>query len=214
MKKIVIVGAGGFGREVEMLLEQINSVALEWEFLGFVDDQVPAGTKIGSAKVLGSIAILSALVDVYVVLAIGNPLVKAKIVSLLPKKQQYATLIHPNVLIGKRVEIGEGSIVCAGTIITTDIKIGQHVILNLSCTVGHDTEIGHYCSFMPSINISGEVVIENGVYVGTGAKIINQLTIGKETIVGAGAVVSKSLPDRCTAVGIPAKPIKFHEANS
>jgi serine acetyltransferase len=63
---------------------------------------------------------------------------------------------------------------------------------------------------MPSVNISGEVHIEQGVYVGTGAKIINQLTIGKSTIVGAGAVVSKSLPENCTAVGIPAKPIKFH----
>ena len=78
------------------------------------------------------------------------------------------------------------------------------------CTVGHDTSIGDYCSFMPSVNISGEVHIEEKVYVGTGAKIINRLSIGKATIVGAGAVVSKSLPENCTAVGIPAKPIKFH----
>ncbi|MCY1374212.1 putative acetyltransferase EpsM [compost metagenome] len=91
-----------------------------------------------------------------------------------------------------------------------NINIGKHVILNLACTVGHDTTIGNYSSFMPSINISGEVVIEDGVYVGTGAKIINQLEIGTNTIVGAGAVVSKTLPPNCTAVGIPAKPIKFH----
>jgi sugar O-acyltransferase (sialic acid O-acetyltransferase NeuD family) len=211
MKKIVIVGAGGFGREVEMLIEQINSVVPEWEFLGFLDDGLQEGTIVGSARVLGSIVKLKELEGVYVVLAIGDPITKVKIINKLPKEQRYATLIHPNVLVGKRVAIGQGSIICAGTIITTDIKIGQHVILNLACTVGHDTEIGDFCSFMPSINISGEVVIEKNVYVGTGAKIVNQLTIGMETIIGAGAVVSKSLPSRCTAVGIPAKPIKYHE---
>ena len=108
------------------------------------------------------------------------------------------------------VLVGEGSIICAGTILTTDIKIGRHVILNLCCTVGHDSLIGDFCSFMPAVNISGEVNIGEGVYVGTGAKIINQLEIGEETIVGAGAVVAKSLPAKCTAVGIPAKPIRFN----
>jgi sugar O-acyltransferase (sialic acid O-acetyltransferase NeuD family) len=214
MKRIVIVGAGGFGREVEMLIEQINAVSHEWELLGFIDDGVAAGTRVGFSEVLGPVAELMELENLYVVLAIGNPFAKAEIISLIPHHVHYAILIHPNVLIGKRVEIGEGSIICAGTIITTDIKIGQHVILNLGCTVGHDTEIGDFCSFMPSINISGEVVIENSVYVGTGAKIINQLSIGAETIIGAGAVVSKSLPARCTAVGIPAKPIKYHDSNS
>jgi len=214
MKKIVIIGAGGFGREVEMLIDQINNLSPQWDFLGFIDDEKPVGMPIGGSKVLGSIPQVSLMKDVWVVLAIGNPMSKEKILSKLNGDQQFATLIHPNVLIGKRVEIGAGTIICAGNIITTDIIIGRHVILNLSCTVGHDTVIGDLCSFMPSINISGEVVIEGGVYVGTGAKIINQLSIGTKTIVGAGAVVSKTLPANCTAVGIPAKPIKFHETNS
>lgn len=214
MKKIVIIGAGGFGREVEMLIDQINEISPQWDFLGFIDDEKPVGTPIGGSKVLGSIPEVSQMKDVWIVLAIGNPKSKEKILSKLNGDQQFATLIHPNVLIGKRVEIGAGTIICAGNIITTDIIIGRHVILNLSCTVGHDTEIGDLCSFMPSINISGEVVIESGVYVGTGAKIINQLSIGTQTIVGAGAVVSKTLPANCTAVGIPAKAIKFHETNS
>jgi sugar O-acyltransferase (sialic acid O-acetyltransferase NeuD family) len=120
-------------------------------------------------------------------------------------------LIHPNVLIGKDdVAIGEGAIICAGCLITVNIKIGKHVILNLSCTVGHDTVISDYCSFMPSVNISGEVKLAQCVYVGTGAQIINRADIGEETVVGMGAVVSKSLPAKCTAVGIPAKPIKFN----
>ena len=94
--------------------------------------------------------------------------------------------------------------------VTTNVLIKDFVILNLQCTVGHDTVIEDYASFMPSVNISGEVTIGEGVYVGTGTKIINQLEIGDNTIVGAGAVVAKSLPAHCTAVGVPAKPIKFH----
>jgi len=214
MKKIVIIGAGGFGREVEMLIEQINEVSPQWDFLGFIDDEKAEGMQVGGGKVLGSISKLAQMKDVWVVLAIGNPKSKEKILSRLTNDQLFATLIHPNVLIGKRVEIGVGTIICAGNIITTDVIIGRHVILNLGCTVGHDTKIWDLCSFMPSINISGEVVIESGVYVGTGAKIINQLSIGTNTIIGAGAVVSKSLPANCTAVGIPAKAIKFHETNN
>ena len=91
------------------------------------------------------------------------------------------------------------------------VEIEDFVILNLGCTVGHDSIIKKYSAFMPSVNISGEVTIGEGVYVGTGAKIINQLEIGEYTIVGAGAVVSKTLPANCTAVGVPAKVIKFHE---
>jgi sugar O-acyltransferase (sialic acid O-acetyltransferase NeuD family) len=121
-------------------------------------------------------------------------------------------LIHPSVIVSKdEVSIQKGTIICAGNILTCNIKLKKFITLNLSCTVGHDTIIEDFSSFMPSVNISGEVMIEKNVYVGTGAKIINQLSIGENTVVGAGAVVSKSLPANCTAIGIPAKPIKFHK---
>lgn len=109
------------------------------------------------------------------------------------------------------IEIGKRCIICAVTLITTNIKIEDFVILNLGCTVGYDSDIKKYSAFMPSVNISGEVTIGEGVYVGTGAKIINQLEIGEYTIVGAGAVVSRTLPAHCTAVGVPAKVIKIHD---
>lgn len=145
--------------------------------------------------------------------AIGDPKTKKKIVeSITNSNIDFPNIIQPNVLIGDdSVSLGKGNIICARVIITVNIQIDDFVILNLSCTVGHDTVINSYSSFMPSINVPGEVHIEEGVYVGIGAKIINQLSIGQYTIVGAGAVVSKSLPEKCTAVGIPAKPIKFHE---
>jgi len=216
MKQIAIFGSGGFGREVAMLIEQINEKKTEWEFIGFYDDGIEKGKIINGFPVLGGINELNEWVEpLSLVFAIGNPITKKSIIEKVQNKDNvdYPTLVHPNVLIGdlKFNDIGEGCIITAGNILTVNLAIGKHVILNLACTVGHDSIIGDYSSFMPSVNISGEVNIGQCVYVGTGAKIINQLEIGKETIVGAGAVVSKSLPEKCTAVGIPAKPIKFHE---
>jgi sugar O-acyltransferase (sialic acid O-acetyltransferase NeuD family) len=213
MKKIAIFGAGGFGREVEWLIEEINAAGGDWNFVGFFDDDFSHVKHIDPQFFLGGTSTLNNYSEeLYVVFAIGNPVVKKKIVEQISNpKLKFPVLMHPNVAFGKRnVTIGEGSIICAGCLITIDINIGKHVILNLSCTVGHDSEIGDYCSFMPTVNISGEVVLGECVYVGTGAKIINQLEIGEGTIVGAGAVVAKTLPSNCTAVGIPAKPIKFH----
>lgn len=214
MKKIVIIGAGGFGREVKMLIDQINHIEKQFEFIGFYDDNIEKGSIINGFKVLGSInEILQVDYSLEVIISVADPTIKKKIYETINCNRfiSFPSLIHPNVLIGAdEVSFGYGCIICASNIITVNISLGNFVILNLGCTVGHDTKIGDYCSFMPSVNISGEVIIENSVYVGTGAKIINLLTIGNSTIVGAGAVVSKSLPEKCTAVGIPAKPIKFH----
>ena len=214
MKDIVIIGAGGFGREVKTLIDAINKVSKSYNFLGYYDDGMEKGKMINNYPVLGGVSELNSIKnETAVALGLGNPKTKSKIMGSLKNEfLSFPTLIHPSVFISDDdVIIGEGCIICAGTIITCNIKIGKFVTLNLLCTVGHDTKIGDFASFMPSVNISGEVHIEEKVYVGTGAKIINQLTIGNSTIVGAGAVVSKSLPSHCTAVGIPAKPIKFHK---
>lgn len=216
MEKIAVYGAGGFGREVKMLIDQINELGARssaWKFVGFYDDGLEKGAIVNGSPVLGGVNDLNEIAeDTGVVIAVGNPITKRGIIERINNQHvYYPVLIHPNVLIGKDdVTIGEGSIICAGCLITVNIKIGKHVILNLSCTVGHDTVISDYCSFMPSVNISGEVKLAQCVYVGTGAQIINRADIGEETIVGMGAVVSKSLPAKCTAVGIPAKPIKFN----
>ncbi len=213
MKDVVIVGAGGFGREVKTIIDAINTYSKTYNFLGFYDDTIAKGTLINNFPILGNLSDLNASnTAINVLLGIGDPIAKSKIINSLSNGLlHFPTIIHPSVIISEDdVVINNGCIICAGTIITCNIKIGKFVTLNLMCTVGHDTIIGDYSSFMPSVNISGEVHIEEKVYVGTGAKIINRLAIGNKTIVGAGAVVSKSLPEKCTAVGIPAKPIKFH----
>lgn len=210
MKQIAIVGAGGFGREVEMLIDQINENEKAWEFIGYYDDGVPKGKVIGQNPVLGNIEQLAATSDqTFVVIAVGEPSVKRKIYEVLQRNNsiEYPILVHPNVQIGRNVQIGDGSIICAGNILTVDIVLGIHTILNLSCTIGHDTMLGDYCSIMPGVNISGEVIMKDCVYIGTGAKIINQITINENVKIGSGAVVTKDLEANCTAVGIPAKPL-------
>lgn len=215
MKDIAIFGAGGFGREVKTIIDKINvEHPNTYNFLGFYDDGILKGTEINGFPVLGGVSELNQIeTDLELVISIGDPRIKKKVLNKISNsKINFPIIIHPNASISSDdVEIGKGTIICEATIITCNIKIGEFVIFNLMCTVGHDTIIEDFCAFMPSVNISGEVHIHKNVYVGTGAKIINLLEIGENTIVGAGAVVSKTLPSNCTAVGIPAKPIKFHE---
>ena len=214
MEKIAIIGCGGFGREVKMLIDQINEINPQYEIIGFYDDNTNQPKNINGIPFLGELDKINEInFNCAIALGIGTPQTKKSIIDKISNPHiSFPNLIHPRALIGKdNVFLGKGNIICSGVIITVDIVIQDFITLNLSCTVGHDTHIKSFASFMPSVNISGEVNIEECVYVGTGAKIINQLSIGDKTTVGAGAVVSKSLPANCTAVGIPAKPIKFHQ---
>lgn len=215
MKDIAIFGVGGFGREVLALIKDINKVQSIWNIVGFFDDGYEKGVMVNGYPTLGKTEELNKWeTPISLAVSIGSPIVKKKILDRITNPLvTYPTLIHPSVWMGDKeyVKIGKGCIICAGVMLTTNVEIKDYVILNLQCTVGHDTVIKDYAAFMPSVNISGEVTIGEGVYVGTGAKIINQLEIGDYVIVGAGAVVAKSLPANCTAVGVPAKPIKYHK---
>ena len=215
MQKIAIYGAGGFGLEVAMLIEQINAVELKWDMVGFFDDGVPEGRLINDYPVLGGIDSLNSWPsDLSLVFALGWPYTKINVFQQITNPNiRFPVLVHPSVITGnaKYLDIGEGSIICAGSIITTNITIGRHVIINLACTIGHESTIGDFSSLMPTCNISGEVKIGQGTFWGTGAKIINQKIVGDHAIIGAGAVVTADIPDSVTAVGVPAKVIKQND---
>lgn len=213
MKKLYILGAGGFGREVAWLVERINAVEPTWELAGFIDDdKTTHGKLLGGYPILGGCDhLLSIEEEVWAVCAVGSAKIRKNIVEKIQghKNINFATLIDPSVLLSGRVQVGKGSIICAGTIITVDVRIGSHVIINLDCTIGHDAVLQDFVTVYPSVNISGNVAVNECAELGTGAQIIQGKKIGKETVVGAGAVVVKDLPEKCTAVGSPAVPIKF-----
>lgn len=212
MKNIVIIGAGGFAREVQWLINDINKEKNEWNIIGFIDENLDnKGLNLNGQNVIGSFIDLQEQYsgELYYVIAIADSIAKKKIsekandIGLKP-----ATLIHPSVIMSNLNRIGNGSIICAGSILTVNIDIGNHVIINIDSTIGHDAVIKDFSTILPSANISGNTVIEEGVSIGTGAAIIQGLRIGEYSVIGAGAVVTKNIQDRVTAVGIPAKVIK------
>ena len=212
MKRILIFGAGGFGREVQWLIERINQKKPTWQIEGYLDDGIEPGTEINGYKVLGGLDKLQEYDrSVAVVCAVGSARIREKIISRIKQigKFCFPNLIDPDVQMSQYISMGEGNIVCAGNILTVNITLEDFVILNLSCTVGHDAVLESFVTVYTGVNISGCTKIEQGVELGTGSKIIQGITVARNTIVGAGAVVVRHMPAECVVMGVPAKPSKF-----
>ena len=216
IKKIVIIGAGGFGREVKWLIERINKEyekktgKPEWKIEGFIDDGDMEST-IAGIPVLGNTEILKKWdKPLSVVCAIGNSETRKMIIQKIMSNHNidFPNLVDPSAIISEHVKMGKGNIICAGNIMTVDIEITDFAILNLDCTVGHDVEMESYVTIYPSVNISGCIKIGACSEIGTGSHIIQSKEIGPHTIIGAGAVVVKDVPGYSVSVGNPAKVIK------
>jgi sugar O-acyltransferase (sialic acid O-acetyltransferase NeuD family) len=216
-KKLILFGASNFGDEIVQLFRDIDAGkgGGEWEVAGFLDDDP---TRIGMVRnevpVLGTRDWIDyeKTQEYLFVCVIGNPKAKAKVVAMLMEKgARFATGVHPSVIMSHTTSIGEGTVIAAGNILTTNIQVGAHVIINLACTVGHSTRIGDYSTINPGVNISGDVILEEGVLLGTNATILEKMTVGKYSVIGAGAVVNRSIEPHVTAVGLPAKVIKRHQ---
>ncbi|MFC7670162.1 acetyltransferase [Hymenobacter humi] len=156
---LAIFGAGGLGREVLLLLRQLNATHPTWEVRGFYDDQAPATPTVAGLPYLGTSADLNATAEpLAVAVAVGSPAGRAAVVSRLTSGQlSFPALVHPGVALAphQRIVLGEGSIVQQGCILTCDITLGRFVLLNLGCTVGHDAVLGDFASLMPHANVSG-----------------------------------------------------------
>lgn len=209
MKDIVIIGAGGFGREVAWLIEDINNEKKEWNLIGFIDDnQKIRGKNLNGYEVIGGLDFLKVTKDVYYVCAIGNSRTRKKIIEENCKGIKAGILIHPSVIKSEFIDIKEGTIICAASILTANISIGRHVIINLDTTIGHDDIIEDFVTIYPSCNISGNVNVKKCSEIGTGTQIIQGIKVGENSIVGAGSVVIRDIQNNKVAVGIPAKEIK------
>lgn len=214
MKDIVIIGAGNFGREVAQLISDINRSKLQWNLLGYIDE-TPEKQKalINNIPVLGGPEWLysNKRGRICSVFAIGNPRNKYRLIQKLKNCDlAYPNLIHPDAAYSGYLEIGFGNIICWGCFLSVNIRIGNYVSINPACGIGHDTVIKDYATLYWNVTLSGNVTINEGCELGSKTTVIPLRNVGRWSITGAGAVVTKDLPPLCTAVGVPAKPIKYH----
>lgn len=213
MKNIAVIGAGGFAREVEWLIEDItlqklmapNSDSLN--FAGFiVSDTSTLGTR--DSQVLGDLSYLDTGKIDALAIGIGTPEVRLKLGRELSEKYphiKWPTLIHPSAQFSSRCIFGKGVIICAGVIATVNVHIDDFAMVNLSCTIGHEARIGKGCVLNPSVNISGGVHLEDGVLVGTGAQILQYVRVGRNATIGASSLLRKDVEANSTVVGVPAR---------
>jgi sugar O-acyltransferase (sialic acid O-acetyltransferase NeuD family) len=207
LRPVYIIGAGGFGRET---LNVYRDAGRESEVAGFVveDGFWQRGQLVNGKPVFAWSDIAGWPKDARFVAAIGTA-ERGRLVDEVARLGfEFDTVVHPTVLSSPWVKIAAGCIVCAGNILTTQIEVGAHSILNLACTVGHDTSLGRLVTLSPGVHVSGRVTIEDAAFLGSGAVVIERVRIGAGAVIGAGSVVTKDIPPRALAVGVPARVVK------
>lgn len=207
-KPIVILGAGGFAREVADLLAELDTAG-DWEVLGFVDrDSSRKGEILNGLPILGGAGDLKPHDGLYAVAGSGDIIPRRRQVTQIEELGLVpaAALIHSHAVVSPSASVGAGAIVCAHTVVTANSRIGGHSVVNYGATVGHDVDMGECCMIGPGAHISGWVSIGDDCYLGTGAMILPKVTLGRGSIVGAGAVVTKDVAAGSTVVGVPARP--------
>jgi sugar O-acyltransferase (sialic acid O-acetyltransferase NeuD family) len=213
-RPIAIYGAGGFGREVAWLLDVCSASGWDAQLHCFIDDSTATqGTYVHGTPVLSLADAAKQFPGAFVVAGIGAPRIRQALIERAVQAGfQPLTVVHPGVEQSTHVVIGEGTLICAGNILTTDIVLGAQVQINLACTIGHDVQLGDYTTLAPGVHVSGCVVTGKCVYIGTGAVIVNgtseqPIIIEDDAVIGAGACVTKSVPANLTVVGVPARPL-------
>lgn len=211
-RPLVIVGCGGFGREVFCIVEAINAAhGPVWKVEGFVDDTPSAEDcarvhALGSS-VIGPVPTLSRSDgEMAVVIAIGAPAARAGVAARLRNPRlSFPPLMHPHATLGGAVTLADGIVIAAGARLSTNIRLGAHVQVDQNVTVGHDVRVGDYSRLNPQACVSGSVQIGEAVLVGANSTVLPGLRVGSGAIVGAQACVVRDVAEGATVKGVPAR---------
>lgn len=211
--ELYIIGAGGHARELHSYIQDLRGAGWNGKLRGCLDDHVPPGLH-GRLEVLGPIESLRVTADAasFYLTAVGSNSVRRKLVERLTAIYGGAvtpwTLVHAQAAVGEDVEIGPGTCMAPGAIITAKTRIGSHCILNVKASVSHDCVIGDFTNINPGATVCGTVTVGEGAYIGAGAVVKEKISIGAWSIIGAGAVVVRDVPPNVTVAGVPARIIK------
>lgn len=207
--RVLIIGAGGHAQVVADILQCQATQGQPITPIGYVDDnEMLTGKHYIDLPVLGSLTDIARLQFDKLIVAIGSNSTRRTLFARYAQTgYQFYTAIHPTATIARDVEIGIGSMICAGVIVNTGSVIGDNVILNTGVTIDHHNKISSHTHIAPGVHLGGDVWVGERSLVGIGATILPQRKIGENVIIGGGAVVIEDVPAEKTVVGIPAKPL-------
>jgi acetyltransferase EpsM len=207
--RVLIFGAGGLGREMLQVLRDIAAAGGAAECLAFVVDPGLAAPEAvqGVPVRRDAVAMLRSDTGLRVVVALGNPAAREAVAARLAAEAgaRFATLLHPTAWLGAKVAVGEGSMVFGFSSATTDVRIGQHVLINPGCSIAHDCVLDDFATLAPAVALAGGVRVEHGAELGIGARVAPRLCIGHGAMVGSGAVVIRDVAPGATVAGVPAR---------
>lgn len=201
-KKLLILGAGGHGKVVA----EIASLMKQWDEIAFLDDNEEL-KEVNGYKVIDKLRNYKLYKEEYehAFVAIGNNKFRIYLIdNLLKEGFKIPILIHPFTAISSNVHIGKGTVIMAGVVINTNAVIGKGCIINTSSSIDHDCILEDGVHISPGAHVGGTVNIGNCTWVCIGSSIVNNITIGKNVVVAAGAAVTKNVPDNVMVAGVPA----------
>ena len=209
MEKLVIVGAGGFGREIAATVGAINRREPRFDLLGFCDDAAGArGRVVAGLPVLGTIEDVAAgsAAPVRFFCAVGSNEAREKVAERGRARGWLAAgIIDPSAVVGPRTEVGEGAYIAALCVVSVDVRIGRHAILNQACSLGHDAMIGDFAQICPGARVSGFAKVGRSAFMGSNAVLGPGGTLGDGSVLGASSFATREVPPGATAMGNPAR---------